>query len=58
MVSLLMIPPDRLNDGGINRMDTHKDDFEKRHDFWFFGIHVFVNGNFNFFEYFHLILKF
>ena len=33
MVAFLMIPPDGLDDGSINRMNTHKDDFEERHDF-------------------------
>ena len=40
------------------RNDERKDDFKERHDFRLFGIHIFVNGNFNFFEYLHLILMF
>ena len=58
MVAVLMEAPDGVDDGSINRMNTHKDDFEERHDFRLFGLHIFVNGNFNFFEYLHLILMF
>ena len=49
LVAFRMITADGVDDGGIDRMDTHKDDFEERHDFRLFGIHIFINRYFNFF---------
>jgi hypothetical protein len=50
VVTFCMVTTNGVDGSGIDRMDTHSDNFQKGHDFRSFGIHIFINGDFDFFK--------